>query len=284
MKSLNLLIFLAFYSFMSLTLFAQENKGLGVFSGYWFAGDSCFATEYRLILDDNYVIWESVTGKHEYYKLRILKWKVTDSLLVIDYENFFNNTREKLAFKLDREGKLEFLDKSLFRCTDKAVLESVLYDIPLSKYENFIQKLTKLNCSKRQIVVCIEKIWSFVDASNDRELSTAEIARSMRLFIKSFRNEMGKGLDNKLDKTETAENILYEVTNYAQKTIDNFDYDGNGKISKKELFFDVTFEDLSQLDIGGFNLIKILEFMDKEKMNRLRVKRRKADQKRKKSF
>ena len=72
------------------------------------------------------------------------------------------------------------------------------------------------------------------------------------------------------DKTDNSIDSMKHAPDLARNIVNNFDYDDNGKISEKELFFDVTIEDLSRLDLGSFRLIKILKFLQKEHVYRLK--------------
>jgi hypothetical protein len=270
MKTLKIIILLLLYLITSVSLLAQEKIDFSVFKGYWFNGDSCFDIIHRLILSKEYVTWESTTGKHEYYKFRIIDIKITNFILVINYDDPLKKPNEKLIFRLNDDGKMEFKGSNLFRCPQKALVESILYDIPLNKYESFLHKLRLMKCDQEDLSKCIDEVWVFFDVSADGKLSSAEISRLISLVLKSLSSEdLGKPNAKAYDKTKLASQIFKGVNIFSQAVLNNYDYNNDNLISKHEIFYDVTIEKLAQLQIGSYHLSEIFKFWDKEELVQL---------------
>jgi len=86
---------------------------------------------------------------------------------------------------------------------------------------------------------CEKAVWAFGDVSKDQMLSLAELSRMARFFGEHFDKQVGKAAapGQPLPPTLPAALILGPVA--AQLVMANFDYDGDGKISRSELYADL---------------------------------------------
>jgi len=98
--------------------------------------------------------------------------------------------------------------------------------------------LTKCNLQPDQ--ACEQLAWDFADVSEDQKLSKAEITRFLRLASMSQATGMA-------DAERSAEVVTFFLGPWgAQSVLDNFDFDGDGFLTKAELFLDVGASDIKQ--------------------------------------
>jgi len=98
--------------------------------------------------------------------------------------------------------------------------------------------LTK--CDLQPDQACEQLAWNFADVSEDQKLSKAEITRFLRLASMSQATGMA-------DAERSAEVVTFFLGPWgAQSVLDNFDFDGDGFLTKAELFRDVGASDIKQ--------------------------------------
>jgi hypothetical protein len=98
--------------------------------------------------------------------------------------------------------------------------------------------LTK--CDLQPDQACEELAWNFADVSEDQKLSKAEITRFLRLASMSQATGMA-------DTDRSAEVVTFFLGPWgAQSVLDNFDFDGDGFLTKAELFRDVGASDIKK--------------------------------------
>jgi len=113
----------------------------------------------------------------------------------------------------------------LFLCG--CLIMSVSADLAnASPVEDFRQALKK--CSLKLDDVCKEMIWSVVDISGDLRISKAEISRL--LWLASTLKD-----DTEVEEQSTMVGLFLFGPIGAQSALDNFDYDGDGFLTRVEL-------------------------------------------------
>lgn len=89
--------------------------------------------------------------------------------------------------------------------------------------------------AKGDKIACERKLWSFADVTKDDKITIGEITRFMRALVKGY------DMNLKAGKGDRQAAFIYSVLIgpiAAYFLISNFDYDGDNKISRKELYFD----------------------------------------------
>lgn len=106
--------------------------------------------------------------------------------------------------------------------------------------------------TKKDKIACERALWTFADVTKDDKITIAEITRFMRALAKGYDKNL------KAAKGDRQAALIYSVLIgpiAAYFLISNFDYDGDNKISRKELYFDAKEGDLdavlSQLVSSG---------------------------------
>lgn len=94
---------------------------------------------------------------------------------------------------------------------------------------------------KNKRVECERRFWSFVDVTQDQYLTTAEIVRFGRILTDYLNNQVQE--DNKKKNDFIVWAMLFGPI-AAELVIANFDYDGDGRVSRSELYTDVQEGDL----------------------------------------
>lgn len=82
---------------------------------------------------------------------------------------------------------------------------------------------------------CERDIWAFVDVTGDEQITKAEITRFARLLFEHMERQSGV-------VGAQGESLFYSILFgplAAQVVVSNFDYDGDGRISRSELYTDL---------------------------------------------
>ena len=84
---------------------------------------------------------------------------------------------------------------------------------------------------------CELNLWKFADVTGDGELTSAEIARFGRVLTASDRSKAEQTAPKKQERAEAYAFLLSPLL--ATFALAHWDYDGNGSISRTELYYDV---------------------------------------------
>ena len=117
---------------------------------------------------------------------------------------------------------------------------------PITVNAAAVDRLSEIivTCTKvgKDPVQCEKDYWTFVDVTGDGQLTVAEITRAGRIFTEHLRqNPPPTTAGQKVGKTNE-DNLLFAMLIgplAAQLIIANFDYDGDLKVSRKEIYTDL---------------------------------------------
>ena len=124
-----------------------------------------------------------------------------------------------------------------------AILSALLFSTVVNAAA--VDNLTEIvaSCTKpdKDPVQCEKDYWAFVDVTADGHLTVAEITRAGRIFAEHMRQTTPPENNGKTGG-KTEDNLLFAMLLgplAAQLVISNFDYDGDLKVSRKELYTDL---------------------------------------------
>lgn len=101
-----------------------------------------------------------------------------------------------------------------------------------------LQALLDEYCAEETVTArCEIELWDFADVSSDGDISAAEITRLVRIFAQKHGENQVAGTDMSPGETLLLSAMLAPMG--AQLVISNFDYDGDGKLSRREIYHDL---------------------------------------------
>jgi hypothetical protein len=216
--------------------------------GVWYYGDDCANARARFTLGRSEARYVDLQDPASNFANTVISISGDQGGLTFQFEDGRSEFRplgpNRLREVFTRTGEPP-QELELFRCSGRDRLDAFLIENDHQEVEALVARVAQ-PCRDGQEETCLGPIWAFADTNGDAALSVAEIARLVR--------RAGKWAARASDPDiATADGAgvhlagLLAAPLVARLVIDNYDFDGDGKLTRTELMIGTSVAEIAQI-------------------------------------